>query len=98
MALKEELSRHPGLKGGKAPKETKIRPLPRIIIGGGLTTGVLGLAGCGPSSTEIKPTPIPETEAQPTNLVFTLAKENQNDPDFQKLNQANTSFFQEFKN
>jgi len=98
MALNEELNKYPGLKGGKAPKEKKIPPLARIIIGGGLTTGVLGLSGCGPSSTEIRPTPTPEPEAQPTNLVFTLAKEKQNDPDFQKLNQANTSFFQEFKN
>jgi len=97
MALNEKLNRYPGLKGGKAPKETKIPPLARIIIGGGLTTGVLGLSGCGPSSTEIRPTPTPEPEAQPTNLVFTLANEKQNDPDFQRLNQANTSFFQEFK-
>jgi len=99
MALNEKLNRYPGSRGGKAPEEKANQPWARILIGSSaLTTGVLGLAGCGPSSTEIKPTPIPETEAQPTNLVFTLAKEKQNDPDFQKLNQANTSFFQEFKN
>jgi len=98
MALNEKLNTYRS-RGGKAPEEKANQPLARILIGSSaLTTGVLGLAGCGPSSTEIKPTPIPETEAQPTNLVFTLAKEKQNDPDFQKLNQANTSFFQEFKN
>jgi GH35 family endo-1,4-beta-xylanase len=105
-----ELNRYPGSRGGKAPKEEANQRLTRILSGA-LTTGVLGLSGCGPSSTEIRPTPTnepePQTtirptptkepEAQPTNLVFTLAKEKQNDPDFQRLNQANTSFFQEFK-
>jgi len=98
MGLNEKLNTYPGSRGGEAPEEAN-QPLARILIGSSaLTTGVLGLSGCGPSSTEIRPTPTPEPEAQPTNLVFTLAKEKQNDPDFQKLNQANTSFFQEFKN
>jgi len=113
MGLNEKLNTYPGSRGGKAPEEKANQRLRRILIGSSaLTTGVLGLSSCGPSSTEIRPTPTkepeaqttirptptPEPEAQPTNLVFTLAQENQNDPDFQKLNQANTSFFQEFKN
>ena len=114
MALNEKLNRYPGSKGGEAPEEKANQRLTRILMGGGaLTTGLLGLSGCGLSSTEIRPTPTnkpeaqttigptptPEPEAQPTNLVFTPAKEEtQNDPDFQKLNQGNISFFQEFKN
>ena len=95
MALNEKLNTYRS-RGGKAPEEKANQRLTRIL-GGVLTTGVLGLSGCGPSSTEIKPTPIPETEAQPTNLVFTLAEKTQNDPNFQELNQGNASFFKKFK-
>ena len=99
MALDERLNQFPGLKGGKAPEKKATPRWERILIGSGaFTTGVLGLSGCGSSSTEIRPTPTPKPEAQTTNLVFTLANEQQNNPNFQKLNQANTSFWQEFKN
>jgi endo-1,4-beta-xylanase len=99
MALNEGLNRYPGSRGGEAPEEKKPIPPGLILIG----VAVLGSSCLLTHSTpfppiEITPTPTKEPEAQTPNLVFTLAEQTQNDPDFQKLNQANTSFFQEFKN